>query len=224
MPLLTAANAAAIKRWLKRCRVTHVVGSQRYILGLGNELGRYTDSALDQMIYHPPTVSAHRVWSLVQLEEPFPEARVARRARSIDNHKNLIERLFHSDDLDLAWFLSEDNVPSRADARSVRLVSWDGTAATIEHDGTCDLVIARTFDAGWLARIDDQPEQPVLAADGGFMAVRIEGSGRHHVRLRYQPQRIGLYAAISGVAAASIAGMIAAALRDAYRRRRHATI
>ena len=44
--------------------------------------------------------------------------------------------------------------------------------ATVEHEGACDLVIARTFDAGWLAIIDDKPEQPVLSADGGFLAVR----------------------------------------------------
>ncbi len=85
---------------------------------------------------------------------------------------DLIDRLFQSDDLDLAWFLAKDGVPGREDARIARLVSWDGTAATVEHEGACDLVIARTFDAGWLATIDDKPEQPVLSADCGFQAVR----------------------------------------------------
>jgi uncharacterized membrane protein YfhO len=114
-------------------------------------------------------------------------------------------------------------VPARAEARSARLVSWDGMAAMVEHAGDCDLVIARTFDAGWQARIDGEPEQPVLSADGGFLAVRVPGSGTHRIRLRYQPRRLALYSAISLVSAASIAGVIAAALWNASRRRTYAT-
>jgi hypothetical protein len=220
---LEGLPALGLKRWLKRCRVRYLVGSHRSILGLGDELGRWRDSALDQMIYHGPTAAANRVWSIVELEEPFPEARVARRARTIANQEDLIERLFQSDDLDLAWYLAEDKVPARAAARMARLVSWDGTAATVEHEGACDLVIARTFDAGWRARIDENPELPALSADGGFLAVRIEGSGLHRVRFRYQPRRLALYATTSVVAAASIAGVIAAALWNAFRRRTHVT-
>jgi hypothetical protein len=221
---LDSRHALGLKRWLKRCRVRYLVGSHRSILGLGDELGRWRDSALDQMIYHGPTEPSNRVWSIIQLEEPFPEARVARRARTIANQEATIERLFQSDDLDVAWFLSEDGVPARADARIARLVSWDATAATVEHEGACDLVIARTFDAGWLARIDEKPEQPVLSADGGFLAVRIEGSGLHRVRLRYQPPRLAIYATISLAAAASIAGVIVVAIWDAFRRRHYATL
>jgi Bacterial membrane protein YfhO len=220
---LDSLHALALKRWLKRCRVRYLVGSHRSILGLGDELGRWRDSALDQMIYHGPAEAANRIWSIVRLEEPFAEAHVARRARTIAHQEDLIERLFLSDDPDLAWFLAEDRVPARADARSARLVSWDGTTATVEHEGACDLVIARTFDAGWRARIDEKPEQLVLSADGGFLAVRIEGSGLNQVRLHYQPARLALYATISLVAAASITGVVAAACWDAFRRRTHAT-
>jgi hypothetical protein len=220
---LTSLHAQALKRWLRRCRVQYLAGSHRSILGLGKPLGRWRDSALDQMIYHGPTEAANRVWSIVQLEEPFPEARVARRAHTIANQEDLIERLFQSDDLDLAWFLAEDRVPARAEARSARLVSWDGMAAMVEHEGDCDLVIARTFDAGWQARIDGEPEQPVMSADGGFLAVRVPGSGTHRIRLRYQPRRLALYLAISLVSAASIAGVVAAALWNASRRRTYAT-
>jgi hypothetical protein len=221
---LDSLRLPGLKRLLKRCRVRYLVGSRRSILGLGDELGRWRDSALDSMIYRGPTEAANRIWLIVQLEEPFPEARVARRARTIGSQENLIERLYQSDDLDVAWFLSEDHVPARADARTARLVSWDGTAATVEHEDACDLVIARTFDAGWLARVDEQPEQPVLSADGGFLAVRLPGSGTNRVRLRYAPPRLAVYAAISLVAAASIAAVIAAAIWDASRRRTHATL
>ena len=113
----------------------------------------------------------------------------------------LIDRLFRSDDPDLAMFLAEDAVPARADATSARLISWDGSTATVEHEGTCDLVIARTFDRGWLARIGDGPEQPVLPVDGGFQAVRVEGSGTHRVEISISARRFSLFAAISLAAA-----------------------
>ena len=66
--------------------------------------------------------------------------------------------------------------------------------------GTCDLVVARTFDAGWLARIDDGPLSmwcPLMAA---CWAVRIEGSGTHRVTLQYYPHRFMYHATISLVA------------------------
>jgi hypothetical protein len=205
-------DRAAIKRWLRRCRVRYLVGSHRSILSLGSELGRWRDPALDQIVNRGPTDPAQRVWSIVQLDEPFADARVARRSRTIAGRSELIDRLARNDDLDLACFLADDRVPDREDARSARLVSWDGTAATVDHDGTCDLVIARTFDVGWLARIGDGPEHPVVPVDVGFQAVRIEGSGTHRVRLRYQPPRIMLCRAISLVAASLIAGTVLCAL------------
>ena len=109
---------------------------------------------------------------------PVPRGAVAARARTSPDRAALVDRLSRSDDRDIAWFLAEDRVPDRPDARSARLVVWDGTTATVEHDGPCDLVIARTFDPGWLARVDDGPERPVLPVDGGFQAVRLDGAGR----------------------------------------------
>ena len=69
-----------------------------------------------------------------------------------------IARLSRIDDLDMAWFLAED-ARSRSPGRAVGpagLVGWLGRE--VEHDGPCDLVIARTFDPGWLARINGGPE------------------------------------------------------------------
>ena len=93
--------------------------------------------------------------------------------------------------------MTESGLPNRPDARFARLISWDGAVATVEHDGACDLVLARCYYPGWWSRIDDGPEEPVISADGGFQAVRIQGLGTHRVALRYQPTRIVLLASIS---------------------------
>jgi hypothetical protein len=202
MPIAPGSLEAPLyKRWLRRCRVTHIVDYRRTAAGLGEELGRWRDPALDRIVYHAAGEPASRSWSIVRVDDPFPEARVAPRARKSPDRNTLVKHLSESDDRDIAWFLAEDRVPTRTDARSARLASWDGTTATVEHDGPCDLVVGRTFDPGWLARVDDGPERPVLRADAGFLAVRIEGAGVHRVSLRYRTPRIALWIALSTSAA-----------------------
>jgi hypothetical protein len=190
-------EAAFVRRWLRRCRVAHIVDSRRTASAFGAELGRWRDPALDRIVYHAAGEPAARSWSIVRVDDPFPEARVAPSARTSPDRNTLIRRLSESDDLGVAWFLAEDRVPARPNARGARLVSWDGTTATVEHDGPCDLVIARTFDPGWLARVDDGPERPVFPVDAGFLAVRLDGAGSHRVSLTYRTPRIALWAAIS---------------------------
>ena len=199
--MVDVSRAAAIRRWLRRFRVTHLVGHHRSWLELGTVQGRYRDSALDLIVYHTPDRPATRLWSIVELDQPFPEARVALRSRTIADRRALNFRLSQSDDLDIAWFLAEDGVPNRPEARSARLIDWDGSAATVEHDGPCDLILARGFDAGWLARIDNGPERPVLPVDGGFQAVRLDGSGTQRVTLRYRTPQLGLWITTTIIAA-----------------------
>jgi hypothetical protein len=206
------------KRWLRRFRVSHMVSHERRHAAIGKELGRWRDAALDQIVYHRPIEPAARAWSIVELDPPILEARVATRARTIGDRSTLDNRLSFYDDLDRAWFLAEDKVPDRPDARFARLISWDGTVATVEHDGACDLVLARSFYPGWLARIDEGPEEPVLPADGGFQSVRITGSGTHRVALRYQPTRIILLASISILSGSLALGVLAAASLSFLRR------
>jgi len=205
-------RAAVPRRWLRRYRVAYMVGSHRSILGLGQELGRWRDPALDRIVPRSRTEPATRAWSIVRLDEPFPEARVAPRARTASGRRALIEQLSHFDDLDVAWFLAEDGVPARPDAASARLNSWDGSVALVEHDGPCDLVIARTYDPGWLARINGGREHPVQPVDGGLQAVRIEGSGTDRVALRYRPPRIVIWASTSLLAAFLIASALFSSL------------
>lgn len=122
----------------------------------------------------------------------------------------MLGRLSKSDDLDLAWFLAEDDIPDRRDASSARLLLWDGSSAIVEHDGPCDLVIARTYDPGWTAQINGGLAQPVLPVDGGFLAVRLEGSRKDRITLRYLPARFRMWIAISLLAAAVVAiGLLA---------------
>jgi hypothetical protein len=197
---------AKMKRWFRRCGMTHLVSSRRWISRLGTELARLRDPALDAIAYRLPAEPAAREWSIVELDSPFPEARVARRARVTNDPRVLFDRLSYSDELDAAWFLAADDIPPRPDARAARLVSWNGTTATVEHHGSCDLVIARCYDPGWLARIDDGSLQQVLPVDDGLQAVRLGGSGTHRVRLAYRPPRLALWATISTAALSLIVG------------------
>ncbi len=190
-------EAGMLTRWLRRCRVTHLVVDGRKASALGTELGSWRDPALDRIIYHPANEREERSWSIVRLADPFPEARVTPRERTAPDRALLVEHLARSDDLETAWFLAEDRVPGRPDTLRARLTSWDGIVATVEHDGPCDLVLARTFDPGWHARIDDGPVRPVFRADVGFQAVRLEGSGTHRVRLLYRTPRSAVWWSIS---------------------------
>jgi hypothetical protein len=218
-PAPDPSEASMVRRWLRRCRVTHVVDYHRTATVLGQEVGRWRDPALDGIIYHAAGESASRSWSIVRLDDPFPEARVATRARTARDRAALLDRLSRSDDLDIAWFLAEDGIPDRPEARRARLSTWDGTTATVEHDGTCDLVLSRTFDPGWLARVDDGPERPVLPVDGGFQAVRLDGSGTHRVTFRYRVPGIVAWSAISVGASILDAACAAIVLHGTLRRR-----
>jgi hypothetical protein len=201
-------SASARVQLLKRFRVSHLVASRPSLFDLGTVVDRRLDPVLNEVIYRAPGDPPVRMWSIVKLGEPIPEARVARRARTIADHYALVDRLARSDDPDLAWFLRADRVPDRPDAQSARLRAWDGAVAEVEHDGPCDLVVARSFVPGWLARINHGPEAPALPVDGGFLAVRLEGSGTDRVALRYRPAGLRLWASVSLASAALAAAVL----------------
>ena len=102
---------AQIRRWLKRLRVSHLVGSRPAILSFGKSLGHWQDRALDQLAARDPDDPATRDWSIVELPEPFPEARVAPRAHTAAAMGDLLSRLSREDDLDTAWFLQRTIFP-----------------------------------------------------------------------------------------------------------------
>lgn len=196
---------AMTRRWLKRAGVTHLVGRPNTIEPLGVLIERLRDPALDSILRRRPGDPPSRVWSVVALEPPFPSARVAVRSRVAPDRPRLLDRLSRFDDLDTAWSLAQDLVAARPDARFGRLISWDGAHAVVEHDGACYLVVSRTFDPGWTARIDGAPPRAVEPVDGGLIGVRLEGSGRREVLLAYEAPGSVWGRRISIVAAALIA-------------------
>ena len=206
------ADTATIKSWFRRCRVTHLVayrGTAEAPVGCGNAVvtPHSTRSSIIPRARRRPGPGRSSSWTT-----PFPEVRVAVRSRTIADRRVLIDRLSRSDERDTAWFLAENLVPGRPDAQSARLVAWDGSTATVEHDGPCDLVLARSFDPGWQARIDEGPPRPVLPVHGGFQAVRLDGSGVHRVTLHYRTPRLALWTAITIVAAILDAGLWATSI------------
>jgi uncharacterized membrane protein YfhO len=72
----------------------------------------------------------------------------------------------------------------------------------VEHDGTCDLVIRRTYAPGWTARVNDGPAAPVVRVDGGLQGVRLVGTGPSRVSVEYRPPLFTWAVAISLVASA----------------------
>ncbi len=212
---------AMTRRWLRRAGVTHLVGRRSTIEPMGVLLAAVPDPALDPIVRRRPGDPAGRVWSIVALDEPFPPARVALRARVAGDRRGLIDRLARFDDLDTAWSLAQDLAAPRADARSGRLVSWDGAAAAVEHDGACDLVVARTFDPGWTARLVGGPALSVAPVDGGLIGVRLEGSGKSTVALDYRPPGLVWGRAVSIAAVCLIVAILAIpAAAESWRRLR----
>jgi hypothetical protein len=212
-----AVDPGAI-RWLRRLGVTHVIWDGPIDVPGGEVVMTGSDPALDRLAYRPPGTPARRAWRVFRLPDPFPRARVALRAVVAADRPAMIRGLAQSDAREDAWFLPGDVPPEGPGPRAgrARVVRWDDLSGEVEHDGTCDLVIARTSYPGWTARVNDGPERPVATADGGLLAVRLEGRGVSRVRLRYRPTGLTLWAGLSigaTTAALLVLGMAAARRR-----------
>jgi hypothetical protein len=125
-----------------------------------------------------------------------------------------MDALVQTVDPDEAYFVASDLAGASPiagpRARSARVESWDGRVAVVAHDGACDLVVTRAHDAGWLARVNDGPERPVLPVDGGLQAVRLTGSGPSRVSFRYAPRWLVPGACVSAAAVAGALVVLAA--------------
>jgi len=178
------------------------------------------DDALDRLVHKPPGAPEHAVWHLVRFKDPFPAARVVTR------------RPTYSDDENLLTYLSRDSVqygvrdrPTSDDgprATRAEVSSWDGRAATVEHDGACDLVINRTYYPGWTFRVDDGPERPVLRANRGIQAARLAGAGVHRVTFAYRPTNQSATAGLSVAATLAVVATLILGLRRSAARQKHA--
>jgi hypothetical protein len=83
---------------------------------------------------------------------------------------------------------------------------WDGRTAIVDHDGTCYLIVRRTYYPGWFYRLDDGPEQPVLKVNGGLQGAALTGTGTSRVTFQYRPKglRPALFLSAGSAAAALI--------------------
>ena len=92
-------------------------------------------------------------------------------------------------------------------AKRASVTSWDGRTAVVDHDGSCDLVINRTYYPGWIASIDNAPAVPVARVEAGIQGVRLEGEGPSRVTFTYRPAYLPAAVLISMTALAA-AGVV----------------
>ncbi|MDR3636053.1 MAG: hypothetical protein P4L84_19780 [Isosphaeraceae bacterium] len=211
-----------VARWFRRVGVTHAVWDGTQPVFGGELLAEGADPVLDRLTYKKPGPPPPQRWRIVRYPGIAPAAVAARREAVASSFDEVLAVLSASDDTDVAYYLPGDRPPPSKSprARSARVVSEGLETLAVEHDGACDLVVARTYYPGWFASVDDAPEQPVLRANGGLQAVRLDGSGTHRVSFRYRPRYLVVSLAVSAVCAVSAAGCIAGAW---LRRRRTAT-
>ncbi|MEO6808091.1 MAG: hypothetical protein ABI353_03135, partial [Isosphaeraceae bacterium] len=195
-------STAQDRRWQRRFGVTHGVWEAGDDTRGTETLAEGPDSALDRLLHGPTKKVEQRRWRLVRDPTAFPPARVALLAVKTRSWGTLYTRLSEFDAEDEAWFLSEDAPAERPAprARSAWVRSWDRRIAVVEHDGTCDLIIRRTYYPGWYARVNNNPARPVHRVNGGLQAVRLEGAGTSRVAFEYRPTGLRLAVKISLVA------------------------
>jgi hypothetical protein len=175
-------------------------------------------------------------WKLVRYPNPFPSAWVTVRGRETPGWGLLYTVLSRLDVIDEAWFLESESPrkshsPERGweldfqrhlesprvteidmgpPARLADLKEWDGRTAIVDHDGSCYLIIRRTYYPGWTYRVNDGPEQPVLKVNGGLQAAALTGTGTSRITFEYRPT--GLRPALvlsAGAAAAALVCLLA---------------
>ncbi len=182
-------NSDIQRHWLRRFGVTHGVWRSDEDVRGTKVLAMIADPVLDRLIVGMPRPRARGLWKLVHDPRAFPPAWVARRVREATGWGQLYSELSVEDAPDDAWFLADDGAPRLPDppARTAVVRSWDGHTAVVEHDGSCVLILRRVFYPGWVYRIDDGPEHPVLKVNGGLQGIPLTGSAISRVRTTYRP-------------------------------------
>jgi hypothetical protein len=167
-----------------------------------------SDPVLDRLRVKSPVSRDQATWRLVRYEHPFPDARAATNVRIATQESSLLSGVSFDPDPRTVWYRTSDQpaAPMMPRASEARVLSWDGRTASVEHDGSCDLVINRTYYPGWFASVNDGPKLPVNRAELGIQVVHLTGSGPSRVTFGYHPEnlrnatRVSLAAAGLGVA------------------------
>jgi hypothetical protein len=222
-----ATNHAVASTWaglarLRRHGVTHGIWDEPVAREGVVTLMETEDSTLDRLVFKHPGAPSRATWRIVRYPDPFPPVRAATRVRIAKNNQSLLSGIDFDPDAQTVWYAAEDQPPILAEPRagSARVISWDGRTAVVEHDGSCDLVINRTYFPGWVASVDDDNERPVARAELGIQAVHLAGKGRSRVTVAYRPTYIRLASRVA-VAAVALAGL--ALVVGLARIRRHGT-
>jgi hypothetical protein len=186
-------------RWQRRFGVTHGVWGAGDDVRRTELLAEIADPALDHVMGSVPTLPGRGPWKLVRNRDVFPPAWVAYRVHEVADWPRLYSTLAYADLRDEAWMLAEDHPPTLPDprARSARVLGWDGRAATVEHDGSCVLVLRRTHYPGWFYSLDGGSEQPVLKVNAGLQGVLLTGAGTSRVEVFYRPTGLARAAMVS---------------------------
>ncbi|MGA2703172.1 MAG: hypothetical protein ABSH35_19005 [Isosphaeraceae bacterium] len=218
-----AFSAAGLAR-LRRYGVTHGIWDGPVDHAKATTLLECDDPVLDRLVYKPPGAPARARWRLVRYPEPFPPARAAIRFRVATHERALLSGVSFDPDIQAVWYRAGDQPPASAGpiATTAKVISWDGRTALVEHDGTCDLVINRTYYPGWFASVNEGLEQPVARAEIGVQAVRLLGHGPSRVTFVYRPSGLGAACAISlGASGLACLSLIVEAVRAVSRRIGH---
>jgi hypothetical protein len=213
----------AARRWQRRFGVTHGVWGDQDFIDEADVIAVNSDPALDQVVstIQRPAKAGPGLWKLVRYRDVFPAAWVVRRVQEVPVWGQLYWELSRSDNKDTAWFIAEDAHPSLPEpiAQVAGVTRWDSEAATVEHDGSCILIMRRTFYPGWVYQVDGGAEQPVFKVNGGLQGALLVGPGISRVTLRYRPNGLAQAATVSLVTLSGIALVFCAACW-AYSRRR----
>ena len=207
-------NSTSDRYWQRRYGVTHGIwGSADNVRGT-QVIAVIPDHALDRVMSSIRTErrSGLGPWKLVRYPGACSRAWISRCVREADNWGVLYSELSTTNNPDVTWVLAEDKIRSLPEptARIARLRSWDGQQAIVEHDGSCMLVMRRTYYPGWVYQIEKGPELPVLRVEGGLQGVRLLGAATSHVRVRYRPT--GLWQAVATTLSALTAAIIVLAI------------
>ena len=109
----------------------------------------------------------HPLWRLVRYPAPFPGTAGGNPGERIAPRESALLAGISSDsDPRTVWFLAQfqPDAPAGPPASRAEVTAWDGSHAVVAHDGTCDLVVNRTYYPGWFAAVNNGPLQPALRA------------------------------------------------------------
>ncbi len=217
-------NEEIDRRWQRRFGVTHSVWGSKDPAGEAEVLEVVADPVLDQLLDRVAGWRSRGLgpWKLVRHHDVFPPAWIARSMHEAAGWGELYSTLSLRDERDVAWFIAGDgpaHLPTPT-AQAARLESWDGQTAVVEHDGSCILIVRRTFYPGWYYQVDGGPLEQALKVDGGLTGALVAGSGTSRVTLSYRAAPLVQGARVSLFALGMIAVVLCASGGIQFVRRR----